>query len=650
MAFRTASGILLLTLASAAFAQQETPPKEKPLSEEKEVEVTSTRLETPLKESGASTTVVGSERIREEHPDSVVDLLRGLPGFHLARTGIGRTGVNSLFTRGTNSNHTLLLVDGFQVTRDGGRFFEFDLLPADNLDRVEALRGPSSALYGSDAMGGVVNFISRRGEGPATARFSLEGGTFSASRAVAELFGGDAKTAYSFALSRYEQADGQEDHSDFENLSFAGRVDYQLAERTHVRLVSRYVDSEQETPYNSGGVLVAPEGEGRREDELLLLGLEFTQWIGDSVEAKLRVSRVSQDQFSTDLADAVDTGDVQITSAFDRNLAELVLNGYAGKWAVFTAGAEYETEELESVEYYNYPLFFFSSTTFIDESRSNKAFFAQAAFRFWERLFITPGIRLEDNQEYGTDPNARIAVAYLHLESQTKFRASWGTGITEPRLDQNFGFYGNPDLEPEQVVGWDAGVDQWLFDDAVRLGLTYFENRLSDMIVLPYLAPGAVYVNGGDGIARGVEAEAEAKLFKVVVLGASYTFLRTRATDVDAPVESAPTFVEDDVFLRRPTHSGRAYLGIRWEERLSLFLDVTYVGNREDSSFTTTPAVREKNDDYWKTDLSLGVDLFGGLRFVGRVENLLDVAYQEVLGYPGAHAAWLAGFEYTIKL
>jgi vitamin B12 transporter len=638
-----------LTLALAAL--QDPVPAEKTEKVEQVVEVTSTRLETTTKETGNAATIVGGERIREERPDSVVELLRGLPGFHITRTGSGRNSVNSMFTRGTNSNHTLVLVDGFQVTRDGGRFFEYDQMALDNLGRVEAVRGPASAVYGSDAIGGVINLISRRGSGPATARFSVEGGTFTTSRAVAELFGGDERIGYSMSLSRFEQADGQFDHSDFTNLSFGARVDYKLGERTSVALVTRYWSGFQETPFNGSGTVSPPEQEATREDDFLLLGVEFTQWIGDVVEAKLRISRNDTQQFSQDNVDAVDTSTFTTSTNFDRNLAQLTLNAYAGSWAVFTAGAEYETEELEETSFFDIPLVF-SQTTITDEDRSNKALFAQAALKFGGRLFLTPGFRIEDNQVFGTDSNARIAAAWFQPETQTKLRGSWGTGITEPRLDQNFGVLGNPDLEPEQSVGWDAGIDQWLFEDRVRISATYFENRLRDLILYESTAvpPFGQYINGGDGVTRGIEAEAEARLCKSFVAGASYTFLRTRATDVDAPVDSAPTLIEGERFLRRPTHSGRAYVGIRYEDLAALFLEVNYVGNREDSSFTPFPGVREKNDDFWKTDLALRVRLAEGLHFIGRVDNLLDVSYEEILGYPGTHASFLAGLEYQIKL
>lgn len=642
---------LLLAAAAQDPAPVQDPPKPPAEQTEQVVEVTSTRLETPAKESGSATTVVGAERIREERPDSAVDLLRGLPGLHVTRTGSARNSVNSLFTRGTNSNHTLVLVDGFQLTRDGGRFFEYDQMALDNLERVEVVRGPASALYGSDAIGGVLNFVSRKGVGPATARFTAEGGTFTTSRAVAELFGGDDKAAYAFSLSRFEQADGQFDHSDFTSLSFAGRVDYKLGERTSVSLVTRLWSGFQETPFNSGGTLSPPEQEATREDDLLLLGLELVQWVGESVEAKLRISRNDTQQFSRDEVDGVDASTFTVDSGFDRNLAELIVNVYASSWAVLTAGAEYETEELEETSFFEVPAVF-SSTTVTDEDRSNKALFAQAALKFGGRLFITPGLRIEDNQEFGTDPNARIAAAWFQPETQTKLRASWGTGITEPRLDQNFGALGNPDLDPEQSVGWDAGVDQWFAGDKVRFGLTYFENRLRDMILFESTAvpPFGRYLNGGEGITRGVEAELEARLCRNFVAGASYTFLRTRATDVDTPVDSAPTLIEGEAFIRRPTHSGRIYTGVRYGEAAGLFVDVVYVGNREDSSFSTFPAVREKNEDFWKTDLSLFVRIADGLRFIGRVDNLLDVEYQEILGYPGTHASFLAGLEYQVGL
>jgi vitamin B12 transporter len=494
-------------------------------------------------------------------------------------------------------------------------------------------------VYGSDAVAGVINLISRRGQGPATARLAVEGGTYTTSRLTAELFGGTADAGYSLAVSQLEQADGPLDNSDLRALTFSGRFDFRLSERTSLKVVARALNADQEVPTNGPPEVSPLDANHTREDDLMFLGAELTHWATDWLEVSARMSRLEAERLNNDPADNAVQSDLNIHSLFDRSAVEGLVNIHAGAWGVFTVGAEYDVEENEESNN-------FSGGLGTDENRFNRAYFAQWNVSVGDFFFV-PGVRWEDNERFGGDPNARVAAAYLFRGAGTKVRASWGTGITEPRLDQLFGFGGDPRLQPEQSVTWDAGIDQWLFDDALRFSATYFECRLRDVIL--FQGFGGPYFNGGDGITRGVETDLEVRFLEHAVFGASYMFLRTRATDVDEPL-AAPTLEKHEEFIRRPTHSGRLYAGWHVPESYGLFVDVSVIGSCEDSTFTPFPGAREKNDGFIKTDFSAFWMILPRLRATVHVDNAFDVHYHEVIGFQGPHANFLAGLEYAFGL
>jgi len=636
--------MLLLCVQDPAPAEKQPAPKQEKQKAEQEVEVTSTRLEVPLKETPAATTIVPRERIEDEHVQSSVDLLRALPGLYINRAGAGRNGVVSLFTRGSNSNHTLVLIDGFRGTRDGGRFFSYDVLPTDNLERVEAVRGSAGAVYGSDAIGGVVNFITRRGEGPPELRMSVEGGTFTTNREILQLSGGNHDYGYSVTMSNFDQLDGRYPNSDFHDHAFSARFDAQLTEKTSLKVVTRYVDAYSEVATNGPPRFVPLDPNASRTDKFLLIGVEATHWATDWLEATVRLSRLDTNEFDKDPADPSDPfGNTDIQTEFSRSSAELMLNAHLGAWGVATLGAEYDKEQI--AEFTS-----FSAGINADRSRNNKALYAQWTLAFNDALFLTPGVRIEDNGAFGTDVNPRMAGAYFCKQCQFKIRGTVGTGIVEPRLDQNYGANGNRDLHPEQSVSWDVGVDQWPLDNRLRYGVTYFEIRMRDIIQFQNMAvpPFGIFVNGGDGVSRGIETEAEYRFMDHAYAVGSFTFLRTRTTELDQP--GGATLIEHEPFIRRPTYSGRAYVGYKVPDTFGAYLDLIFIGDRKDASFVAGRPLRETADKYIRVDLAGWVRIVDNLKAIGRLENLFDSPYEEVLGFPANHANFLVGLEYLLRL
>jgi len=265
----------------------------------------------------------------------------------------------------------------------------------------------------------------------------------------------------------------------------------------------------------------------------------------------------------------------------------------------------------------------------IDSARWNAAFYAQGVTDVGARIGLTTGVRVEDNQRFGSFLAYRLGAVY-RLAGGTRLRATAGTGFREPSFLENYstGYtVGNPDLRPEHSRSWELGIEQWLAGDRLSFSATGFEQRFVDLIDYdPSAAAGAPnYSNVAAADANGLE------------LGIRY----------------APLLAAGRPLTRRPTHSARLDGGYRWAALGTLSLAVTYVGERQDQDFSTFPFPRVTLSPYARVDLAAQLDVLRprggapGLTLSGRVENLLDHAYQEVKNFPARGRTILLGGRVT---
>lgn len=276
-------------------------------------------------------------------------------------------------------------------------------------------------------------------------------------------------------------------------------------------------------------------------------------------------------------------------------------------------------------------------------------YYAQLQGVYADRLFITPGIRVEENEFFGEFVNPKISGAYLHKETGTKLRASLGRGIRAPSFSEligfpNFGIPGNFNLKPEKATSWEAGVDQDILGKDLTASVTWFHNDFSNLIVLNT----GVNTNIQGAETQGLESQLRWRVTRELTLSAGHTYLKTEVTEIGAGQNFGGLFVPGGRLLRRPEHSGNLQADYQ-TKTWGINLMVLGVGDRVDRNFALAGSPRVKNPSYWRADVSGWYSLgrFEGADWKAklRVENVTDTRYQEAFGFPNPGVFAMAGLE-----
>lgn len=586
-------------------------------------------------------TILSGERLRAMGVRSIAEALRDVPGVSVVRNG-SLGSVTSIFLRGGESDYTLILVDGVQVNQAGGGF-DFAGLTTDNVERVEIVRGPASALYGSDAVAGVIHVITRTGRGAAHATLALEGGSFGRQDWAADLRGGTEGAGYSLSVARRSTDGALALNNGHVNTTASGSVRFRPDEVTQVAVNFRIADREYHFPTDGTGAVVDENS--------------FT--FSDEVSAQFSVTRVLSDHVSLEARLAVNDTDGGLDDAQDSPRDTLGFFAFSSMDhfrrvsgelrshirldpLVITAGFEVEDERQRSRTESDSE--FGPSNGRSKSQRQNRAYFLHTTGTASAVSFNVGG-RIEDNDRFGQIVSWQAGAAWRAPGVVgTRLRASVGRAIKEPTFFENFatGFaIGNADLEPERSFSWDVGVEQSLLAGALTASVTFFDQSFSDLIQFTFAPPNPGdpnFFNVAAATSRGIEFDlgGRAGLFSG---GLGWTWLSTKVTDSGFDEGPGAGFVEGERLLRRPEHAVtlRAAVGL---DRLALSAGLSIVGERSDRDFSTFPATRVVLPGY--QSLSLGGEwrVFEGsggrpsLAILVRGENLLDERYQEVLGFP----------------
>jgi len=674
------AGFLLISAMLAplapAWGQEEAKP-EKPLVID-EVVVTATRTEVPGKETSVSYTVITGQEIEDRQAIMAPEVLRTVPGVNITQQG-SRGGLTSLFLRGGNSNHTQVLLNGIRLN-DAGGDFDFSSLTTDNVDRVEVIRGPMSALYGADAMSGVVNFVTRKGAGPPRLTLtsgwgvhSETGGLISEQRA--SLMGAHHSFGYSIGFSRVDDQGILRLNNRFASTVLNSRLDYDPMEKLSFTFTTLMVDQRLGVPTELGGDRFDPRSVGgpgldpqQKNTRLdMLLGLTtryqpYTWW-----ENFLTLAHSQRDRHFNDPRNPEFTELDRLFGAFfSRNLerrwsldyhTNLRVGSRQSVESISTLGVAARTEQLkQSLLFGPVPPFFPGSGSFLKTSRTSTALYAQEQLKFWQRLFLTVGLRVEDNSVFDrVEVTPRASAAFRITETDTTIRAAGGRAIKEPTFLESFSrdqlTKANPKLRPEKNLGWEVGADQFLLQERFKLSISYFENHFTDLITfVPRTYPElSSFENIGAVRTKGLEFALRARLMKGVTLGAAYTYF-TQFTVLDDGQVGGLFFQTGHHLLRRPRNNISFILDAK-RPRWGFNLVGLYVGRRDDSMFTfqqpfTFQSARVVNPGYFTLNLAAYYDLAQDLgqvkkvRLMVRANNLLDRNYMEAFGYssPRFHA------------
>lgn len=605
--------------------------------------ITATRVETPIDEVAGSITVIPKKEIEQKQHRNILDALRGTPGLDGVQNGING-GSSSVFIRGTKSEHTLFLIDGVEINdpMTPGRTFNYaSLLPTNNIDRIEILRGPQSSLYGSDAIGGVINIITERGEGRPQFYASGEAGSYGTYVERAGLSGGTEKFHYSFGSSRQDsngisaasKEDGNLEKDGFENTTLSARVGFTPNQILSSDLIVHYIDGRSDID-NAGG----PGGDDpnyRYHNKQLVLRKETGLSLFDGRwKQKMGFSLVDHDRYVQNDVDADHPLDLSRQTYKGRlSKWDWQHDVFLGEISTLTFGVEREKETGRS-DYYSESMWGPYSSIVNKQKLTQTGYYAQHQLKLGNRFVTTMGMRLNDHSQYGTNTTYHLTSVYMIPETGTRLKATYGTGFKAPTLYQLYSDYGNTTLKPEKSRGLDAGFEQSFWDDRLGFGTTFFFNRIENLI--DFDAGTLSYLNASLAKSKGLEFATHFQPMDNLLFRLNYTYTDT---------EDSTT---DDLMLRRPRNKVGMDINYRFLDKGNLNLSIIRSGGRDDMDYSSFPYARVVLNKYTLVSLTASYDVTRHVRLFGRVQNIFDKDYEEVKGFGTAGANAYAGMKILI--
>jgi vitamin B12 transporter len=582
--------------------------------------VTATRTPTPEDQVASSITVITGEQIEARQQRTLPDVLRNVPGLNLVQTG-GPGGQTTIFMRGANSNHTKVLVDGIDVSDPSSAIaaFDFSQFLTQDIERVEVLRGPQSGLYGSDAIGGVINIITRGGSGPAQLTGTLEGGSFDTFNQTGSIRGSADGFHYSANLEHFHSGEtpvtplnlllpGERRNDDYyDNLTASSKLGYDVSSNLDFGLVARYSDTHVRVTGDDFSDFPNPSFPAAAQT-----ATGMSQYY-----ARVFAHLVALDGFLDQTLGVAYTRDRSATYAPDSGLSLNTGARTKVDWQgalkfssaqTLVLGAEHARDEISM------PL---SASTRINSG------YVELQSQLTQGLYSALNVRYDDNDRFGSKVTYRVAPVYVIKDTGTRLKASLGSGFKAPTLSELFQdfppfFFANPNLKPESSVGYDAGIEQSVLQDKVRMGATYFHNRIRDLITSDITF--TTYANIGRATTQGVESFVSYEPFKELSVRADYTY--TEATDDILHQE----------LLRRPKH--KASLSGDWHPTQGLSVSATaltvgsWVDGNRDFSVPRLDAA-----PYTVVNLAASFDISSHLTVFGRIDNLFDRHFENPVGF-----------------
>jgi len=583
--------------------------------------VSASRMLSPAGYSGSSQSVLTGESIEQAGYPDTLQVLQGLPGISIVQDG-GPGQRSSIFLRGAKGNATKVLVDGIPIN-DNSAFGGADLsqFPVDLIERVEVLRGPQGIVHGADAMAGVINIITKKGEEKPSVFLNAEAGSYNTWKMGLGASGATNGLNYYACVEKYhtdgfssyskKQGGGREDDS-FDRETLYTKIGIIPTENTFINL--RVQHEEGSVDFDTSSFLGVIENGAKTEQEQTFLSTEFGAKLwDDQLVSKFVFSLFSQTRDTTDPGWGDTDYDLETYTLDWQN--NLLLDRQE---IVF--GTDYEHSEANS------------SGLASAEDMGICGVYIEDRATLLDNWFATFGVRRSEHSEYKGKTTYHADTAYIVPVTETKLRAAYGTGFRSPTLselyDNSWG-NANPNLQPETSKGWEIGLDQPLIKNAT-VGITYFHTDYKNFIT--YVGWGLPNENIDEASAEGIEIYLDYQIMSNLNFYSSYTYQ-------DNDDKSSGNSFE----LRRPEHQVSAVLNYAPTPKWNINLNVTYRGSSDDMNFSAFPATPVKNDACILANLAASYQLTEPIKLFGRINNLLDEDYETAYGYNTARLGVYGG-------
>jgi vitamin B12 transporter len=621
-------------------ARAQAPAPAEPELSMEPVVVTAARIPEALSKTAADVTVITRQELERRQITSVAEALRSVPALTVVQSGTPGS-VTSVFARGGNSSHTLVMIDGVRVNSPANGLFDFANLTTDGIERIEVVRGPVSALYGSDGLTAVINIVTKRGAGTPRTTIQTEAGSYQTFREQAQSSGGVGPIGYSVDIARTDSS-GKFPHDEYNNFTGVVRLDAEVDPKLRLDFTTRYTHAFKNLPAVPGGAaflppdfsqVLDPTQSSREGQTIISLGGTHapTSWwehrlqlsmVSDSVDFRDPLTDEAQRRDSTFSTSSSHTETMRLAADWQHNIRPV-------SWDTVSLGFQADQAQGDQVDPFG--------TTILHKTLTNYAFYGQNQLTLWDRLILEAGVRADENSTFGTHVTPKFSTAYFVRETGSKLRASYGEGFRAPSInDLAYPGSGNPNLKPEQNRSLEFGLDQSLWRDRIRMGVTWYQSRFRDLIQAQFQPSTFRFIamNVAHARTQGVEATLGVHPgFGLDVL-ASYTYL-------EAVGENGKPL------LRRPANTWSATGNYRLWDRVNLNSSLLYVGKRADIDPLTFQTAT--NFKYVKWDVGASVTVLQGAGFLrqltafGKLENLLGVHYQEALGFPALGRRFMLG-------
>ncbi|MCB0742664.1 MAG: TonB-dependent receptor [Ignavibacteriae bacterium] len=629
---------LFLSLFSTIIFSQTGPIN----TELNEVIVSANKYETTLFNTASSVSVITSNDIQQNQNNTVVDVLNNVPGISVVQQGA--TGkLSSVFMRGANSNFVLVLVDDVEMNdpASSNNGFDFSSLEVSDIERIEIVRGPQSTLYGSEAAAGVINILTKTGNGSPSFNIKGEGGSNNFYNGNISASGKTNSLNYYANLSRIQtDAVSSIKGKDFENDGFANnsgflKLGYEFDKLTDLNFSYKYVDTKTDLDQSSFN---GDDPNFTSDFESHLFNAKFnTTFFEAKWESSLRASYYKSLTTALDKVDAARPNtssnslyDGRKTSINWQNNLKIIKNN------IITIGFDSKTDQANSV-YNSISEFGPFDSEFPKESITTSGVYIQDIITL-QNFSSTIGYRFDNNEKFGSVSTFRIAPMYFISSTSTKVKGTYGTGFKAPSLFNLFApFYGNINLKPEKSSGWDLGFEQFLINNKVSVGVTYFNIEFKDMLGYD---ENFRTININKAQSSGIETTLQIYDIEGLNINAHYTYNSTN--DISSPE------LEDEQLIRRPKNQFAINMNYKFNNSLNLGLSVNHSGERFDNDFSTFPSTRVSLKAYTLVDFTGSYQLTNYLRLFARVENLLNTEYENILYYGTLGRAGYLGFDVSL--